>query len=138
MNDQSLVQIDQILLTFPTVDPTKIETMLSYDPSQELFKELVKIFNVEMKDKLILIKKEFEARNFEELGKLAHRIRSTSLNLGTTRLAEIFKRLEYLSAEQNISPTEVQFLIQAAEKEYVFAAEKLNSYLQPKTEGQAE
>jgi len=136
MSDQSLVQIDQILLTFPTVDPTKIETMLSYDPSHELIKELVKIFNVEVPDKLTLIKKEFEARNFEELGKLSHRIRSTSLNLGTTRLAEIFKRLEYLSAEQNIPSSEVQFLIQAAEKEYTFAAEKLNSYLVPKAEGQ--
>lgn len=135
MNDQSLVQIDQILLTFPTVDPTKIETMMSYDPSQELFKELVKIFNVEMKDKLVLIKKEFEARNFQELAKLAHRIRSTSLNLGTTRLAEIFKRLEYLSPEQNASPSEIQFLIQSAEKEYVFASEKLNSYLESKVEG---
>lgn len=137
MSDQSSTQIDQILLTFPIVDQTKIDTMMSYDPSQELFKELVKIFNVEMKDKLVLIRKEFEARNFDELGKLAHRIRSTSLNLGTTRLAEIFKRLEYQSVEQNASPSELQFLIQSAEKEYVFAAEKLDSYLQLKVEGQA-
>jgi hypothetical protein len=137
MSDQSLFQIDQMLLTFPTVEPTKIVTILSYDPSQELFIELVKIFNIEMKDKIILIKKEFEARNFEELGKFAHRIRSTSLNLGTIRLAEIFKRLEYLSAEQNILSFEIQFLIEAAEKEYIFAAEKLNSYLQQETQGQA-
>ena len=135
MSDQSLVQIDQILLTFPTLDQVKIDTMLSYDPSQELLQELVKIFNVEVPDKLALMNKEFAARNFEELGKLAHRIRSTSLNLGTTRLAEIFKRLEYLSAEQNVSATEVQFLIQSAEKEYVFAADKLKAYLPPKTEG---
>ncbi len=135
MSDQSLVQIDQILLTFPTVDQTKIDTMRSYDVSGELLQELIKIFNVEMQDKLVLIKKEFEARNFDELSKLAHRIRSTSLNLGTIRLAEIFKRLEYLSPEKHTLSTEIQFLIQSAEKEYIAASEKLNSYLPSKNEG---
>lgn len=129
MSDQSLIQIDQILLTFPIVDAVKIETMMSYDPTLDLIKELIEIFNVEMKDKLILIKKEFEIKNYEELGKLSHRIRSTSLNLGTMRLAEIFKRLEYLSAESNPPPSELRLLIQAAEKEYVLASEKLESYL---------
>jgi HPt (histidine-containing phosphotransfer) domain-containing protein len=135
MSDQSLVQIDQILLTFPTVDQTKIDTMLSYDPSKQLLKELVKIFNVEVPDKMNLIKNEFTAKNFPELSKLAHRIRSTSLNLGTTRLAEIFKRLEYLSLEQNVLISEIQFLIQAAEKEYAFASERLHEFMNSKTEG---
>lgn len=129
MNDQSIIQIDQILLTFPIVDTAKIETMISYDPTLDLIKELIEIFNVEMKDKLVLIKKECENKSYEELGKLSHRIRSTSLNLGTMRLAEIFKRLEYLSAEANPPLSELRLLIQAAEKEYVLAAEKLNTCL---------
>ena len=130
MNDQSIIQIDQILLTFPIVDAVKIETMISYDPTLDLIKELIEIFNVEMKDKLVLIKKEFEVKNYEELEKLSHRIRSTSLNLGTMRLAEIFKRLEYLSAELNPPSSELRLLIQAAEKEYVLASEKLDSFLE--------
>ncbi len=138
MNDLALNQLDQILLTFPTVDQAKIEMMLAYDPSQELLKELVKIFNVEVKDKIQLIKKEFEARHFDELSKLAHRIRSTSLNLGTTRLAEIFKRLEYLSPEQHTLSSEIQFLIVAAEKEFIFASEKLNAFLLQKAAGPVE
>ena len=85
-----------------------------------------------MQEKIDLIKYEFKARNFDELGKLSHRIRSTSLNLGTTRLAEIFKRLEYLSSEQNILASEILLLIQSAEKEYAHVSEKLELYLQKK------
>ncbi len=135
MSDQSLVQIDQILLTFPSVDPVKIETMLSYDPSKKLLQELVRIFNVEVPEKISLMKKEFDEKNYGELSKIAHRIRSTSLNLGTTRLAELFKRLEYLNLEENVLTSEIQFLIQAAEKEYVFASRKLHEFLVAKTEG---
>ena len=135
MSDQSIIQIDQILLTFPTLDQGKIDTMRTDDPSGELLPELIKIFNVELQDKLALIKNEFAARNFDELSKLAHRIRSTSLTLGAIRLAEIFKRLEYLNPEQFIQSTEIQFLIQSAEKEYICASKKLKSYLPQGMEG---
>lgn len=129
MSDQSLIQIDQILLTFPSLDPVKIETIVSYDSSKQLLEELIGIFDTEMVDKINLIKQEFTHGNIEEMGKLAHRIRSTSLNLGATRLAEIFKRIEYLSAEHQLPPSEIQFLIQSAEKEYHFVSAKLQEQL---------
>lgn len=129
MSDQNIYQIDQILLTFPTIDEVKILEVISYDPTKELLKELVQIFDMEMKEKIELIKTEYTSKRLTDLSKWAHRIRSTSLNLGAIRLSEIFKRLEYMALETDIIPTEMEFLINALGKEFQSASEKLHSVL---------
>ena len=108
MSDQNLFQIDQILLSFATVDEVKIREVISYDPEKQLLKELVDIFDVEMDDKINLIKQAYASNQISEVSKLAHRIRSTSLNLGATRLSEILKRIEYMTLESEIIRTELE------------------------------
>ena len=129
MSDQNIFQIDQILLSFATVDEVKIREVISYDPKKQLLKELVDIFDVEMDDKINLIKQTYASNQMSEVSKLAHRIRSTSLNLGATRLSEILKRIEYMTLESEIIRTELDFLINSLEKEFTSASTKLHSFL---------
>ena len=75
------------------------------------------------------IKHEFESDSFLQISKLAHRLRSTSLNLGATRLSEILKRIEYMTLESDLVRRELDFLIITAEKEAQFASKQLNTYL---------
>ena len=129
MSDQNLFQIDQILLSFATVDEVKIREVISYDPEKQLLAELVEIFDVELKDKIKLIKAAYASNQSSELSKLAHRLRSTSLNLGATRLSEILKRIEYMTLETDVIRTELDFLINSLEKEFLSASLKLHSFL---------
>lgn len=129
MNDQNIDQVDQILLSFARLDDIKILEVISYDPSKALIAELIKIFDSEMIDKISLIKKNFAEENYSEVSRVAHRIRSTGLNLGTTRLCEILKRIEYQSLETLVVRSEIDFLIRSVEKEFLYASEKLKAYL---------
>jgi hypothetical protein len=126
MSDQNISQIDQILLSFPTLDETKINEVISYDPTKELLSELVIIFDSEVQEKIKFIKNEYSSGHLDEASKWAHRIRSTSLNLGAIRLSEILKRIEYLTAETDSIKTEIEFLINGLEKEFILASEKLH------------
>lgn len=129
MSDQSIYQIDQILLSFPTLDVVKINEVISYDPSKGLLSELVDIFDIEVAEKIKFIRHDFKENQSTELAHWAHRIRSTSLNLGAVRLSEILKRLEYMSADAEIIDTEIEFLINALEKEFSVASSKLHLIL---------
>jgi len=129
MSDQSIYQIDQILLTFPTLDELKIKEVISYDPTRELLTELIEIFDAEVAEKIGLIKSEYQEKHLNELSRWAHRIRSTSLNLGAIRLSEILKRIEYMALEADLIPTEIEFLINALEKEFSSASIKLHILL---------
>lgn len=133
MSDQSIYQIDQILLSFPTVDEIKIREVISYDPSRELLIELVQIFDTEISEKIKFIKSEYQMNQFSELSKWAHRIRSTSLNLGAIRLSEILKRIEYMAIESDLIRTEIEFLMNALEKEFKSASAQLHNYLKAST-----
>ena len=128
MSDQNIFQIDQILLSFVTVDEVKIREVISYDPEKQLLTELVQIFDSEMKEKIGLIKDAYASALFSEVSKLAHRIRSTSLNLGAVRLSEILKRIEYMTLEPDIIRTELDFLINSLEKEFFSASAKLHTF----------
>lgn len=130
MSDQSIYQIDQILLSFPTLDEVKVHEVISYDLSRELLTELIQIFDVEVAEKIKFIKHEYSANHLNELSHWAHRIRSTSLNLGAIRLSEILKRIEYMALEPDLIHTEIEFLINALEKEFSSASIKLHSILQ--------
>lgn len=129
MSDQSIYQIDQILLSFPTLDEVKIQEVISYDPSRELLTELISIFDVEIAEKIKFIKHEYQEQHLNELSRWAHRIRSTSLNLGAIRLSEILKRIEYMSLEPDLIHSEIEFLINALEKEFFSASTKLHTML---------
>jgi HPt (histidine-containing phosphotransfer) domain-containing protein len=130
MSDQSIYQIDQILLSFPTLDEVKIHEVISYDPSRKLLTELIEIFDVEIAEKIKFIKHEYKENQLNELSRWAHRIRSTSLNLGAVRLSEILKRIEYMALEPDLINTEIEFLMNALEKEFSSASIKLHSLLQ--------
>lgn len=129
MSDQTIYQVDQILLSFVRLDEIKILEVISYDPSKELFNELVQIFDTETKETISLIKEYCENSHFSEVSRLAHRLRSTSLNLGATRLSEILKRIEYMAQEVSVIRSEVDFLINSAEKESQSASIDLHIYL---------
>lgn len=129
MSDQSIYQIDQILLTFPTIDEVKIKEVISYDPTRELLTDLIQIFDSEIAEKIGFIKIEYKQNHLPELAQWAHRIRSTSLNLGAIRLSEILKRVEYMSVESDLIPTEIEFLINSLEKEFSSASTKLHTLL---------
>lgn len=132
MSDQTIYQIDQILLSFVRLDEVKIQEIISYDPSKDLLTELVQIFDTETKSTIIQIKEICENNHFSEVSRLAHRLRSTSLNLGATRLSEILKRIEYMTLEPSVIRSEVDFLINAAEKESLSAVAGLHAYLKPR------
>lgn len=129
MGDQGFVQIDQILLSFPSIDEVKVREVLSYDPTTELLTELVQIFDTEISDKIQLIKSEYHGNHLSEMSKWAHRIRSTSLNLGAIRLSEILKRIEYMALETDLIRSDLEFLINSLEKEFSSASDKLHSLL---------
>ena len=129
MSDQSIYQIDQILLSFPTIDEVKIKEMKSYDPTLELLTELIQIFDAELNEKIGFIKLEYKQNDFIQLAQWAHRIRSTSLNLGAVRLSEILKRIEYMAVEPDYITIEIEFLINSLEKEFSSASIRLHALL---------
>ena len=129
MSDQPLFQIDQILLSFARIDDVKIREIISYDPNKELLTELVQIFNSETSEITKQIKLLNSDNNFTEVSNLAHRLRSTSSNLGATRLSQILQRIEYMTLEPEVIESEVDFLINAAIKESLFASKSLQTYL---------
>lgn len=129
MSDQTLFQIDQILLSFARIDDVKIREIISYDPNKELLTELVQIFNSETSEITKQIKLLNSDNNFTEVSNLAHRLRSTSSNLGATRLSQILQRIEYMTLEPEVIESEVDFLINAAIKESLFASKSLQTYL---------
>lgn len=129
MSDQSIYQIDQILLSFPTLDEVKIKEVISYDPSRELLTELIQIFDAEIAEKIGFIRNEYRQSHLVDLSKWAHRIRSTSLNLGAIRLSEILKRIEYMAIETDLIKTEMEFLINSLEKEFSSASTRLHTLL---------
>lgn len=129
MSDQNIYQIDQILLSFVRLDQVKIDEIVSYDPSKQLLVELIQIFDKETTSTVSQIKSELENNNYYNISRLAHRLRSTSSNLGAIRLNEILKRLEYLTQDSNVIRSEVEFLITATAKESAFASKSLHAYL---------
>lgn len=117
----------QDLSSFPQLDEAKIKDLLSLDPSKDLLRQLVKIFDGEMQVAFTKMRDDFKRNNFEPISKLAHRLRSTSLNLGFVRLGEIFRQLEYMNfseADQQV----VQKLFSTGEAESQLAHQKLSSY----------
>ncbi len=130
MSDHNIEQIDQILLSFVRLDEIKIQELLSYDPSRELLTQLIQIFDNGTKEILQQVKSEFEINNLADVSKLTHRLRSTSLNLGATRLSEILKRIEYMALEADVRKSEIDFLIKEAEKESQLASKDLHAQLE--------
>lgn len=130
MGDQTMLfQVDQILLSFARIDDVKIREIISYDPNKELLTELVQIFDSETTEVIKQIKTNCESNNFSDVSKLAHRLRSTSSNLGATRLSQILQRIEYMTLESEVIKSEIDFLINAAAKESISASASLHTYL---------
>ncbi len=111
---------------FSQVDEVKLQELISIDPSGGLLRQLTTIFNSEMQNAFIMMKEEYNKNNFDSISKLAHRLRSTSLNLGMVRLGEIFKQLEYLDFTPE-NKSVFQDLVHYGEVERDIACEQLRT-----------
>lgn len=117
----------QNLSSFPQLDDVKIKDLISLDPSKDLLRQLIKIFDGEMQVAFTKMRDDFKKNNFEPISKLAHRLRTTSLNLGFARLGEVFRLLEYMNFSETDRQT-IQSLFSAGEAESQIAHQKLSFY----------
>lgn len=94
MKSENKLPINQIFFSFPRVNKLKVRELLELDNDGTLFKELLDIFKNEFEENIPLLRKYFDFRKVLEISELAHRLRSTSYNVGASRLSEILKKIE--------------------------------------------
>lgn len=94
MKNENKLPINQIFFSFPRVNKPKVEELLELDTDGTLFKDLLKIFKSEFEENIPLLKRYFDFNKILEISELAHRLRSTSYNVGASRISEILKKIE--------------------------------------------
>ncbi|MCK6598023.1 MAG: hypothetical protein L6Q37_06630 [Bdellovibrionaceae bacterium] len=117
MCDSKLVPLDQMILSYPRVEISKIEELKSFDLSGNLLSELIDIFKSEFELNLPLMKEMLKNEDFEMLSKMSHRLRSTGFNSGARRVSEILKKIEIELTDSETSKAEINIMINSLEYE---------------------
>lgn len=78
----------------------QVKTIFEIDHSGELFRKLLDIFETDIPLYILDLEKALKAEQFEIAKKLSHSIKSSSLNMGATELANVAGSFE-TSAELN-------------------------------------
>lgn len=111
-----------------SIDRAKILEYIDMDPTKEFVSKLIDVFRSEMEKAYPTFKDNLEKNNLSDVSKLAHRLRSTCLNLGATQLSEMFRKLEY---QENLNLNQIAALIEAVKHEVVEVNKELDSYINP-------
>lgn len=67
--------------------------------NKELAKEMIDIFITQVKEFSISLQEHYESKDYEKLGKLAHKAKSSISIMGLEDLAKDLKRLELMAKE---------------------------------------
>jgi HPt (histidine-containing phosphotransfer) domain-containing protein len=79
-------------------DLSYLETMTEGDKG--LIRELIGIFSTQVKEYSMLMNKYLGEQNWGELGKMAHKAKSTVAIMGMKKLSEKLKQLEVLAGKE--------------------------------------
>ncbi len=113
----------------PVIENEKLTELRNLDPTLVVFSHLVEIFNSECRNRLPEMEKFCSSEDFESLGKVTHRFRSTAYNLGARSSAELTQQIDDVMAKTVINKTEVQKLIVLLNNECIMALKILKASL---------
>ncbi len=112
------------------INEETISNLRAIDEScnQSLLKELVKLFKVETPKRIVEIRRAAEEKNYTDLNRAAHTLKSGSAYLGADMIAKISKDIE-MSASQNELPRNIETVINDLEHFTELANEYFNTKL---------
>lgn len=116
-------------MNFPRIDHDKIDELKELDPSLALFSQLVGIFKNECTHRIPEMKTYAIRHDYESLGQITHRFRSTAYNLGAVRTAEIAKQIDAAYDKIFVNHIAVEALVEALEIECEAAYQELSVHL---------
>lgn len=76
------------------LDPNQVKILQSLDSHGEVFARLIRVFESEVLLQLDELETQFKQKNFMACRYLIHSIKSSALNIGAQRLAQLAERLE--------------------------------------------
>jgi len=111
-------ELEDLLKGILILDKSYLEALakLDPDPKQEFIKELVKMFISLMPDQLASMRAALNSNNSIEAKNIAHRLKSSSANLGASRLAKACEFLEHLDPFCN--PEQISHVFSQIEDEF--------------------
>lgn len=76
------------------ISENQIKTIFEIDRSGELFRRLLNIFETDMPHLILNLENALKREDFTNAKKISHSIKSSSLNMGATELANVAGNLE--------------------------------------------
>jgi HPt (histidine-containing phosphotransfer) domain-containing protein len=115
-------------MSMQIIDSERIKELsdIDEDGSNSTLKELIQMYLENMPQKISDLKKLLEDKNYSELKKLAHFIRSSSLSFGAEKLSSIAFNIEY--AKENFTHDEFSRHIFELENAFVEVKKELEKY----------
>ncbi len=106
---------------------------LNSGPEEDILGELIEIYKSQTPNLINQIKLHFKAGNFDDLKKMAHKLKGSSANIGLKSLAENCSKLEEMSSKikDPNNPT-YKDLIEGLEKLYTKSTIQLDEYRKKK------
>jgi HPt (histidine-containing phosphotransfer) domain-containing protein len=110
------------------IDSDKIQELsdIDEDGSNSTLKELIQMYLGNMPQRISDLKKLLEEKNYSELKKMAHFIRSSSLSFGAEKLSSIAFNIEY--AKENFTHDEFSCHIFELEDAFLEVKKELGKY----------
>ena len=121
--------LTEIHLNHPSVQIEKVNELRKLDKTLTVFKKLITIFHKELTDRIPEMKAACAQENCSELGRIIHRFKSTTYNLGASRAVELGKQIEHALNKELKSHLEISQLITLLEHECLAAHALLVAYL---------
>lgn len=114
------------LQEFVVINPERIVEIRGFDASGALFEQLVEIYKGETNDRIPELVASLEKNDLQRAAFVVHRFKSTLLNLGAVRAAEVARILETEIIKEKVDKGLLRSLTSTLVKESAKACEVLN------------
>lgn len=103
--------LTEIHSNHPSVQIEKVTELRKLDKTLTVFKKLITIFHKELAERIPEMKAACNKEDYVELGRIIHRFKSTTYNLGASRAVELGKQIEHALNKELKSHLEISQLI---------------------------
>ena len=121
--------LSEIHSNHPTIQMDKVHELKKLDKTLTIFNKLIVIFRKELTERIPEMKTSCDQEDYINLGKIIHRFKSTTYNLGASRAVEVSKQIEHSLNKELKSHLEISQLIALLEHECLAAHALLLTYL---------
>ncbi len=129
LSNEITLFLNQVYLNYPPINQEKIKELRKLDATLAIFAKLIKIFHTEYTKRIPEMIGFCVAGEYENLGQVIHRFKSTTYNLGASRAVEIAKQIELAIHKESKNELYLKQLIILLEQECAIAHEILVSHL---------